>query len=53
MEYTLNGITFKKIDDEKIGVYLNDGSFFKEIDYPAATEQQLADSANFYYVHCY
>jgi hypothetical protein len=52
METNVCGVLFKKVDDETIAIY-QDEVFYKNINYPAKTEQELKDSANFYFVHCY
>lgn len=53
MEVKICGLTFKKVDDETIAIYSKDGSFYKNITYPASTKEELDKSANFYFVHCY
>lgn len=53
MEIKICGVLFKKVDDETIAVFSSDGSFQKNISYPASTEQEFTNSANFYYIHCY
>lgn len=53
MEVKICDLTFKKVDGETIAIYRNDGSFYKNISYPANTEKELNESANFYFVHCY
>lgn len=53
MEIKICGVVFKKINDETIAVFSNDRTFQKNINYPASTKEELATSANFYFVHCY
>lgn len=53
METKICGVTFKRVNDHMISVYSSDGRFHKNIDYPASTQEELVNSANYYYVHCY
>jgi hypothetical protein len=52
LEVTICGVTFKKVNDNVIAIY-HDSVFFKNIEYPAVTEEQFNNSANFYFIHCY
>jgi hypothetical protein len=53
METKICGLTFKKVDDGTIAIFSSNGVFYKNINYPANTETEFLNSANFYYVHCY
>lgn len=52
MEVDICGVLFKKVDDGKIAVFHN-GELYKNISYPAKTEEEFINSSNFYFMHCY
>lgn len=52
METNICGVTFRKVDDGTIAIY-HDEALYKNISYPAKTEQEFLHSANFYFMHCY
>lgn len=52
MNTIICGVEFVKVNDGEIAIY-QDGVLHKNILYPARTEQEFLNSANFYYIYCW